>query len=176
MTILSNLSRCRQTADIPQSYVTLGSRLMPILKNICKSKHCLASYEQFNIHLITECNAITCRDAKQTIFVNKLKTVTPVVGSRLGSSIMPLKSCNCGEWWQFGMSVSQRAITQGMTVLLDLFRGSLLPCVWSCRKHTDIINLHLTREWSDPTCRNLPWFFFHCKSTHNKIHCQNFSC
>jgi hypothetical protein len=34
----------------------------------------------------------------------------------------------------------------------------------------------LTREWSDPTCRNLPWFFFHCKSIHNKIHCQNFSC
>jgi hypothetical protein len=35
----------------------------------------------------------------------------------------------------------------------------------------------LTREWSDPTCRNLPWFFFfHCKSTHNKIQCQNFSC
>jgi hypothetical protein len=36
--------------------------------------------------------------------------------------------------------------------------------------------VNLTREWSDPTCRNLPWFFFHCKSTHNKIHCQNFSC
>jgi hypothetical protein len=35
---------------------------------------------------------------------------------------------------------------------------------------------HLTREWSDPTYRNLPWFFFHCKSTHNKIHCQNSSC
>jgi hypothetical protein len=34
----------------------------------------------------------------------------------------------------------------------------------------------LTSEWSDPTCRNLPWFSFHCKSTHNKIHCQNFSC
>jgi hypothetical protein len=34
----------------------------------------------------------------------------------------------------------------------------------------------LTREWSDPTCRNLPWFFVHCKSTHNKIHCQSFSC
>jgi hypothetical protein len=34
----------------------------------------------------------------------------------------------------------------------------------------------LTREWSDPTCRNLPWFLFHCKSTHNKIHCQNSSC
>jgi hypothetical protein len=37
--------------------------------------------------------------------------------------------------------------------------------------------LGLTREWSDPTCRNLPWFFFvHRKSTHNKIHYQNSSC
>jgi hypothetical protein len=33
-----------------------------------------------------------------------------------------------------------------------------------------------TWEWSDPTCRKLPWFFLHCKSTHNKIHCQNSSC
>jgi hypothetical protein len=39
-----------------------------------------------------------------------------------------------------------------------------------------VSSIHLTREWSDPTCRNLPWFFFHCKSTHNKTHCQNFSC
>jgi hypothetical protein len=34
----------------------------------------------------------------------------------------------------------------------------------------------LTREWSDPTYRNLPWFYFHCKSTHNKIHCEDSSC
>jgi hypothetical protein len=34
----------------------------------------------------------------------------------------------------------------------------------------------LTREWSDPTCRNLPWFFFQCNSTCDKIHCQNSSC
>jgi hypothetical protein len=40
-----------------------------------------------------------------------------------------------------------------------------------------VLNIELTREWSGPTCRNLPWFFFfHCKSTHNKIHPQNSSC
>jgi hypothetical protein len=38
------------------------------------------------------------------------------------------------------------------------------------------VSSELTREWSDPTCRNLPWFFFHCKSTHNKVHWQNSSC
>jgi hypothetical protein len=37
---------------------------------------------------------VTVRDAKRTVFVNKLKTATPVVGSRSGGSAMALKSRN----------------------------------------------------------------------------------
>jgi hypothetical protein len=72
----------------------------------------------------------------------------------------------------------QRALTK---------RGSsifkLNGCVWKVRVcllkqilTTQLKKTWLTREWSDQTCRNLPWFFFFTARAHNKIHCQNFSC
>jgi hypothetical protein len=63
--------------------------------------------------------------------------------------------------------------------LLDLFGKCNLEILAPHSSTHFVPNVgDLTREWSDPTCRNLPWFFFfcHCKSTHNKIHCQNSSC
>jgi hypothetical protein len=65
-----------------------------ILYILITPKQSNKSYKQFNIHLITESNTITQRDAKRIAFVNKLKTATPVVGSRSGGSAMPLKSRN----------------------------------------------------------------------------------
>jgi hypothetical protein len=41
--------------------------------------------------------------------------------------------------------------------------------LWQDRSHKGMVR-------SDMSKPALIFFFFHCKSTHNKIHCQNFSC
>jgi hypothetical protein len=40
----------------------------------------------------------------------------------------------------------------------------------------DYVQLHSQGNGPIRHVETCPDFFFHCKSTHNKIHCQNFSC
>jgi hypothetical protein len=79
--------------------------------------------------------------------------------------------CHMDKWWQLRTGPEDCSNKGHRNALM-------FPSVWIlnlCRRKLHNIYIY---KGNGPirhveTC---PDFFFHCKSTHNKIHCQNFSC
>jgi hypothetical protein len=80
-------------------------------------------------------------------------------------------STSQGNWMSFWLSFCSLVELLIIRNILDSVSGAL-RCLDLVSRLVSWCGVTLTREWSDPTCRNLPWFFFHYKSTHNKVHCQ----
>jgi hypothetical protein len=171
---LNSISFPNQYSQIIRKFDAIQSVLLTGSSNKSYASNSCAKYQEFQSHWCTQLiwHSVVCKLAGNGVTT---RTDCRQWANRVAANCLSSKN-NCSTEHCCNGAVH---CTFSKYVLFDYSCYSLASVFTDCKYIcivAKLINTKLTREWSDPTCRNLPWFFFHCKSTHNKTHSQNFSC